>query len=1103
MKGLMEWCFVLCFLLLSFNFQVDCSLSSFSFNSSTPSKSCPYDQSFALIQFKNSLSIDCSLSLSCDKYRRKTISWKVGTNCCFWDGVDCDSETGNVIGLDLSCSCLGGSIPSNSSLFLLHHLHKLNLAENYFRPSRMAFEFGQFTDLTHLNISGSGFLGTIPLEISHLSKLLSLDLSGNPLIFEGHVFEKLLGNLTQLRDLDLSAIDMSLVEPSSFLNISSFIRTLVLDSIGLRGKFPEDVFRLPYLQKFSLFNNDDILEISFPKTNWTGPLKLLRVSYASSLAELPDSIGNLRSLQVLDLSLCQLRGSIPASLGNLTRLNYLDLRRNLITGQLLFSFANFKQLTYLDLSYNNLVGQISDGFGNLTKLYHLSLDHNNLDGLFPFSAFNLTNIEIMSFSTNKLVGPLPYQVSGLSRLRELHLDHNFLYGRIPNWLFTLPTLVDLDLSYNSLTGPIDPFEKVAPLEIVKLQNNEIHGPIPSSVFKLVNLIHLNLSSNKLNGIFELDKLSKLNKLQILSLSNNALLSLTSGSNANYSLPNFGWLELSSCNISEFPDFVRNLEGLVYLDLSYNKIHVIEATMFLRLQSLEFLYLSHNVPLSLSNNSDVSLVLPHLSFLSLSSCNITELSNFLTAQESLLHLDLSNNNIQGQISKQTTTWGKNLNYLDLSNNFLTGLEYYPQNLGILNLGSNLLEGPLLVPPSSTTVFLVSKNKLIGEIPSAICNLTSISILDLSNNNLSGTIPECLCSGETMLGLYILDLHMNKFHGNIPDSFVVGNELQTLNLQNNDFDGPFPKSLVNCHDLEVLNIGNNKINDIFPHWLGSLPQLKVIILRSNYFHGQILLSEAESNFSVLRILDLSHNEFSGFLPTAFFKSFKGMMNLSNVEMKYMENPNGYYHFSMFVTMKGLDIQVERVLTVFTAVDFSSNKFQGKIPEIVGSLTSLQILNFSHNSLTGHIPSSLGNLAALESLDLSSNKLGGEIPMQLTGLKFLGVLNLSQNQLVGHIPQGHQFNTFLNDSYGGNLGLCGFPVSKTCGKEDTQEPPESVFHEEGIFSSALDWKFVMMGYGCGLVLGLSAGYIILTIGKPEWLATMVQRVGYKILRRLNRYH
>ncbi|XP_017979602.1 PREDICTED: receptor-like protein 12 [Theobroma cacao] len=380
-------------------------------------------------------------------------------------------------------------------------------------------------------------------------------------------------------------------------------------------------------------------------------------------------------------------------------------------------------------------------------------------------------------------------------------------------------------------------------------------------------------------------------------------------------------------------------------------------------------------------------------------------------------------------------------------------------------------------SSLEVFFISKNNLVGEIPSSICNLMSISILDLSNNKLSGTIPGCLASR--------------------------GNKLQILNLNNNDFDGPFPKSLQNCHDLQVLNLGNNKINDTFPHWLGTLPPLQVLVLRSNYFHGQISPSEHESHFSALRILDVSHNEFSGFLPTTYFKSFEGMMNLSNVQTKSMEDFNFYYHFSVRVTVKGLDIELERILTLFTTIDMSSNKFQGKIPEIVGDLVSLQVLNFSHNSLTGHIPSSLGNLTALESLDLSTNKLVGQIPMQLIGLIFLEVLNLSQNQLVGLIPQGNQFNTFLNDSYRGNLGLCGFPVSKSCGKDEEQEPPESAFHEEGIYSCPLDWKFVMMGYGCGLVLGLSTGYIMLTIGKPEWLVRMVQRLGYKILRRLKSYN
>ncbi|WOG87281.1 hypothetical protein DCAR_0206504 [Daucus carota subsp. sativus] len=68
-------------------------------------------------------------------------------------------------------------------------------------------------------------------------------------------------------------------------------------------------------------------------------------------------------------------------------------------------------------------------------------------------------------------------------------------------------------------------------------------------------------------------------------------------------------------------------------------------------------------------------------------------------------------------------------------------------------------------------------------------------------------------------------------------------------------------------------------------------------------------------------------------------------------------------------------------------------------------------------------------LESLDLSSNRLEGEIPQQITNIYSLSRLNLSCNQLSGHIPQGYQFNTFENDSYVGNLGLCGNPLSREC--------------------------------------------------------------------------
>ncbi|KAK7299955.1 hypothetical protein RJT34_10786 [Clitoria ternatea] len=192
-------------------------------------------------------------------------------------------------------------------------------------------------------------------------------------------------------------------------------------------------------------------------------------------------------------------------------------------------------------------------------------------------------------------------------------------------------------------------------------------------------------------------------------------------------------------------------------------------------------------------------------------------------------------------------------------------------------------------------------------------------------------------------------------------------------------------------------------------------------------------------------------------------------------------------MLTTTKGTNLMFARIPKMFSTIDLSRNKFEGEIPNVIGELHALKGLNLSHNKLIGPIPHSMGNLKNLEWLDLSSNMLIGRIPLELTSLNFLEVLNLSHNHLVGEIPQGKQFNTFPNDSYEGNLGLCGSPLLIQCNISPKQnsQPSNTIWGEHKL---GFGWEPVAIGYGCGMVFGIGLGCCVLLTGKPQWLVRII---------------
>ncbi|CAN7112761.1 unnamed protein product [Brassica rapa subsp. narinosa] len=596
-------------------------------------------------------------------------------------------------------------------------------------------------------------------------------------------------------------------------------------------------------------------------------------------------------------------------------------------------------------------------------------------------------------------------------------------------------VVELDLSCSYLRGKShskSSLRNLHSLTTLLLSNNDFSGPIMSLIGNLSHLTSLDLSRNGFSE-FVPSSIVDLSYLTFLDLSYNRFSGQIPSSIGN--LSHLTYLDLSGNPfLGQIPSSIGNLSYLTYLNLFFSQIPGKIPSSIGNLCNLAYLDLSVN---------DIVGEIPS------SFGNLNQLTT-------LDWLDISNNKIKGQVPGWLWTL-PNLTDLNLSNNTFTGF------------GNSMKHG------LSMEKLFASNNNFTGNIPSFICDLRGLSILDLSNNNFSGVIPPCMEN----LYLAVLSLRQNRLHGGLPENIFV--LLTTLDVGHNKLTGKLPKSLIHSFRLEVLNVESNFFNDTFPFWLSSLPELKILVLRSNAFHGPI----HHTSFPKLQIVDISHNHFNGSLPSDYFERWSGMSSLGTTYDRPDEMYMGdsYYQDSMVLMNKGLEMELVRILKIYTALDFSGNKFEGEIPRSIGLLKELHVLNLSNNAFTGHIPSSLGNLTALESLDVSQNQLSGEIPQELGSLSFLSYMNFSHNQLTGLVPGGTQFQRLDCTSFDGNPGLSGPSLDEICRDIHTPTPHETLESEEGEDDEeVLSWIAAVIGVIPGIAFGWVIGYILVSY-KPEW--------------------
>ncbi|GMH03001.1 hypothetical protein Nepgr_004840 [Nepenthes gracilis] len=449
------------------------------------------------------------------------------------------------------------------------------------------------------------------------------------------------------------------------------VTRLNLTSVGLTGTLDDfDFSSLPNLAYLDLHDNNLFGAIPPSITNMTR-LTSLHLGSNQFTGNIPQELGKMADLEVLNFISNFLSGPIPSSLGNLTNLSLLILGNNQLVGFIPKELGNLKSLTELRVNLNNLTGSIPASLGSLAGLKVLSLYGNQLSGTLPEEINNLNNLTRFFLSNNSISGSLPWNLchggilqdfcgsnnqftgtvpKGLKNctsLTRLRLDRNRLVGNISEDFGIYPVVDYIDLSYNNFHGQISPnWAKCRLMTSLKISDNEITGTIPRELGQETSLHYLDLSTNHLVG--EIPKeLGNLKSLFNLTLSNNNLSGNIPTEIGN--LPELDYLDLAANNLNgSIPEEIGNCPKMIYLNLSRNSIAGSIPWQIGNLVSLQVaLDLSRNllsgeIPLQLDN-------LVNLEALNLSHNHLSgEIPATFDKLQSLRFVDLSYNQLEGPL-----------------------------------------------------------------------------------------------------------------------------------------------------------------------------------------------------------------------------------------------------------------------------------------------------------------------------------------------------------------------------------------------------------------------------------------------------------------------
>lgn len=256
-----------------------------------------------------------------------TANW-FGSRVCDYNGVVCSSSLDDplvktVSGVDLNRGDIAGHLPE---------------------------ELGLLTDIALFHVNSNRFCGTIPVGFSQLSLLFELDLSNN----------------------------------------------------RFAGKFPEVVIGLPKLKYLDLRYNE--FEGELPESLFDKDLDALFLNSNRFVNKIPVNMGN-SPVSVLVLASNRFEGCIPTSFGKMGKtLNEIILMDNGLQSCLPNDMGLLQNVTVLDISYNWLVGELPKSMGQMENLEVLNIERNMLSGVIPDELCSLEKLRDFKYGSNYFTG---------------------------------------------------------------------------------------------------------------------------------------------------------------------------------------------------------------------------------------------------------------------------------------------------------------------------------------------------------------------------------------------------------------------------------------------------------------------------------------------------------------------------------------------------------------------------------------------------------------------------------------------------------------------------------------------------------------------------